>query len=120
MASQKLMKFMIDLVNQYGLSDYIEKANDKDGNFLPIFYAFGQVTAKACVIRFKTQDLAKEIMRDLRNNGTIEFEGAGETQNSHKLGLRQSDRGAKSCRIPNEEIAQCHTAPRSPKGDLVF
>ena len=80
MASQKLMKFMIDLVNQYGLSDYIEKANDKDGNFLPICYAFGQVTAKACVIRFKTQDLAKEILRDLRNNGAIEFEGAGETR----------------------------------------
>ena len=43
-------------------------------------YAFGQVTARSCAIRFKTQDLAREILRDLRINGTIEFEGAGEVR----------------------------------------
>ena len=75
-AAQKLMKFMIDLVSSYGLRDSIET----DGNHMPIMYAFGQTTAKACVIRFKSHDLAKTKMQDLRNNGTIEYEAAGETR----------------------------------------
>ena len=74
------MDFMIQMVEKYGLFDDIEKANDKDCNYLPIMYAFGQVTARSCAIRFKTQDLAKEALRDMRNNGTIEFHGAGEVR----------------------------------------
>ena len=43
-------------------------------------YAFGQVTARSCAIRFKTQDLANESMRDMRQNGTIEYHGGGEVR----------------------------------------
>ena len=80
MASQKHMDFMIQMVEEYGLFDDIEKETNKDCKYLPIMYAFGQVTARSCAIRFKTQDLAKEVLRDMRNNGTIEFGGSGEVR----------------------------------------
>ena len=73
MAAHKHMEFMINMVEDFGLIESIEKEQDKDGSWLPIMYAFGQVTARSYAIRFKTQDLAKESMWDMRQNGTIEY-----------------------------------------------
>ena len=80
MAAHKHMEFMIKMVEDFGLIEDIEKEHDKDGKWLPIMYAFGQVTARSCAIRFKTQDLAKESLRDMRQNGTIEYHGGGEVR----------------------------------------
>ena len=41
MAAQKHMEFMIQMVEKYGLLDYIENEHDKDGKYLPTMYAFG-------------------------------------------------------------------------------
>ena len=72
-AAHKLMKFMIDLVTAYGLRDSIEI----DSNDMPIMYPFGQTVAKACVIRYISEERAKAIIRQLHSDGAIEF-GAGD------------------------------------------
>ena len=40
MAAQKHMEFMIQIVEDFGLFEDIEKEHDKDGKWLPIMYYF--------------------------------------------------------------------------------
>ena len=68
------MQFMVELVTAYRLRNSIETEGG-----LPVMYPFGQIVAKAFVIRCISEERATTIIRQLHSDGDILF-GAGEDQ----------------------------------------
>ena len=72
-ARERHMAFLFEIVERDGIKHMIEMENDRDGELIPVMYAFGGAYAKSSAIRFNSEADAMDALYTLRGRGRIRF-----------------------------------------------